>query len=244
MNGAGLSEEARELTGAVEEKPATSRKEMTHKAAKELSLEMWRYLAEHPELSRKEDLPDALYGKIERFCSACPLCELFRGYECRGCPLCVGRRRCYSFRQPYFYWRYATDNYGWQEAVQVRRQAAADVVRQIEAWETDDEKGGNRMIEDRSAFPVFDSVNSGGYTCIDGGLTARQYASVQLRVPRSGDEEIDAMIRENRRAEFAAQAMAAIVAAESDAICFYEDKLAKKAFEFADAMLAEWEGHV
>jgi hypothetical protein len=51
------------------------------------------------------------------------------------------------------------------------------------------------------------------------------------------------MIRENRRAEFAAQVMAAIVVVKSEVIDFYADKLANRAFEFADAMLAEWEGH-
>jgi hypothetical protein len=33
------------------------------------------------------------------------------------------------------------------------------------------------------------------------GMTLRQYAAIQLKVPRSGDADIDAMIRESREAE-------------------------------------------
>jgi hypothetical protein len=42
------------------------------------------------------------------------------------------------------------------------------------------------------------------------GLTIKQYAAIHLKVPRSGDPEIDAMIRESQRAEFAGQALAGI----------------------------------
>jgi hypothetical protein len=34
-------------------------------------------------------------------------------------------------------------------------------------------------------------------------MTAKEYAAIHLKVPRSGDEDIDKMIRESRRAEFA-----------------------------------------
>jgi hypothetical protein len=50
---------------------------MTKKEAKELSLKVWRYLAEHPETARKRDLPGELYGAIRNLSCACPLCELF-----------------------------------------------------------------------------------------------------------------------------------------------------------------------
>jgi hypothetical protein len=45
------------------------------------------------------------------------------------------------------------------------------------------------------------------------------------------------MIRESRRAEFAGKAIAGVVPAEE----IYPKSVAKRAFEFADAMLAEWE---
>jgi hypothetical protein len=38
---------------------------MTEKMAKELSLEVWRYLAEHPEIFSKHELPSRLWGKIK-----------------------------------------------------------------------------------------------------------------------------------------------------------------------------------
>jgi hypothetical protein len=78
------------------------------------------------------------------------------------------------------------------------------------------------------------------------GITLRQYAAIQLKVPQSGDADIDAMIRESRRAEFAGQALRIIVDKE---MSFPESLLqggwmeyaACQAFVFADAMLAELE---
>jgi hypothetical protein len=40
------------------------------------------------------------------------------------------------------------------------------------------------------------------------GMTEKQYAAIRLKVPRSGGAEIDAMIRESRRAELAGLALA------------------------------------
>lgn len=37
------------------------------------------------------------------------------------------------------------------------------------------------------------------YSEDQGGMTLRQYAAIQLRVPMSGDDELDSMIREARR---------------------------------------------
>jgi hypothetical protein len=72
-------------------------------------------------------------------------------------------------------------------------------------------------------------------------MTLRQYAAIKLKVPRSGDPDIDAMIRESRRADFAEKALgqlAASVTWENQ----YDYKSAEKvAFRMADAMLAEWE---
>lgn len=41
------------------------------------------------------------------------------------------------------------------------------------------------------------------------GLTKRQYAAIKLRVPDSGEEWLDAMIRQSLRDEFAGKAMQA-----------------------------------
>lgn len=44
------------------------------------------------------------------------------------------------------------------------------------------------------------------------GLTIRQYAAITLRVPMSGDPELDAMIREARRLDMATSAMQGMLA--------------------------------
>jgi hypothetical protein len=100
--------------------------------------------------------------------------------------------------------------------------------------------GGKRMNEDKSAFPVFDSNRAkADYGCIDCGLSIKQYAAIRLKVPRSGDPEIDAMIRESRRMDFAGQALSGGMSGVDDSA---DAKVfAEAAYEVADAMLAEWE---
>jgi hypothetical protein len=68
------------------------------------------------------------------------------------------------------------------------------------------------------------------------GLTKYEYAAIHLKVPRSGDPDIDAMIRESRRDEFAKAVLNKIANPSrplTDIIdtCFY----------YADAMLADLE---
>jgi hypothetical protein len=97
------------------------------------------------------------------------------------------------------------------------------------------------MNENNSAFPVFNGKGGADYSCIDGGLTARQYAAIHLKVPRSGDPELDAMIRDSRRADFAGQVLAGY------SVCFPESgrlvpgQTAEWCHKMANAMLAVWE---
>jgi hypothetical protein len=70
------------------------------------------------------------------------------------------------------------------------------------------------------------------------GMTMRQYAAIKLRVPWSGDPDIDAMIRESRRADFAEKAVIGILSGLVDQT---SEGYAIRAFGVADAMLAEWE---
>jgi len=49
---------------------------MTKQEAKELLLGVWRYLAEHPEVRHKQELPENLYDKIKDLAARCPLCEV------------------------------------------------------------------------------------------------------------------------------------------------------------------------
>jgi hypothetical protein len=100
-----------------------------------------------------------------------------------------------------------------------------------------------RMIEVESELPEAATNNL--------TMTVKQYAAIHLKVPRSGNAEIDAMIRESVRRDFAEKALAKLVfpigsisvhifgasARESDE----RDLRAYQCFRFADAMLAEWE---
>jgi len=103
---------------------------MTPKKAKELSLEVWRYLAEHPEIREKRNLPQEIYKKIEGLLCSCPLCELL--YGCRAvCPKCpLGRCN----ENSYFYiW---ANTYSYEN--KARQSAAQKIVAAIEAWEPEE----------------------------------------------------------------------------------------------------------
>jgi len=97
---------------------------MTKIEAKELSLEVWRYLAKHPEIEHKKYLPIELYERIEIMQAECPLCELFVENYCRcpKCPLkaCLGDS---LFHQ----WQMADNK-------EERKEAAQKIVEIIEAW--------------------------------------------------------------------------------------------------------------
>ncbi len=101
---------------------------MTKRQAKKLTLEVWRYLAEHGEISLKIKLPPKILNKISGMNAMCPLCEYFFEIErtlCRGgCPLnekCIGRNGLYQ---------------KWVDAVDEKTRAAAAlaIVRKVEAW--------------------------------------------------------------------------------------------------------------
>ena len=68
------------------------------------------------------------------------------------------------------------------------------------------------------------------------GLTKREYAAIHLRVPMSGNPELDTMIREAQRNKLATRAMEALcVSIENN------EKLCRICGEIADAMLKEGE---
>ncbi len=87
----------------------------------------------------------------------------------------------------------------------------------------------------------------------DEGMTIREYAAIELRVPDSGIPEIDKMIRAAREMDFAAKAMQGIQAklpmfdrdgefSESfsqDKILKIQADVASSAYSLAAAMLAE-----
>jgi uncharacterized Zn finger protein (UPF0148 family) len=106
---------------------------MTKLKAKSLSLEVWRYFVEHPEMEIKENLPGELYSKIKFLHNRCPLCELFHvlgSVSCPGCPLSGRSCSCNSKGQSYNRWRVA-------KTPEKRREAAEEIVRRVEAWEVE-----------------------------------------------------------------------------------------------------------
>ena len=76
------------------------------------------------------------------------------------------------------------------------------------------------------------------------GMTLRQYAAIKLRVPNSGTDWLDEMIRESLRDELAAKAMPECYAdycRHADVqgyVVGWRVGVAKEAYETADAMLA------
>ena len=82
----------------------------------------------------------------------------------------------------------------------------------------------------------------------EGGMTLRQYAAIKLRVPDSGTDWLDKMIRESLRNEMAAKAMPECYAdycRHADVQGYVEGwrvGVAKDAYETADAILAAREG--
>ena len=102
---------------------------MTAQKAKKLSLEVWRFMAEHPETSSKYDLPAELFCKIIWYTAKCPLCELFSSPDgCVGCPLkfCDGKNALY---------------YKWNQSIteETRKKYAQKIVDAIEAWKPEEQ---------------------------------------------------------------------------------------------------------
>ena len=57
------------------------------------------------------------------------------------------------------------------------------------------------------AFPFVEMNAEGQPTAIETGMTLRQYAAIKLRVPNSGTDWLDEMIRQSLRDELAAKVM-------------------------------------
>jgi hypothetical protein len=74
-------------------------------------------------------------------------------------------------------------------------------------------------------------------------MTLPQYAAIHLKVPMSGDPELDQMIRESRRLDFAGQAMEGILSGGLEGVGFETEltSVARRACAFADSLLAQWE---
>jgi hypothetical protein len=72
------------------------------------------------------------------------------------------------------------------------------------------------------------------------GVTLRQYAAIKLRVPESGTDWLDEMIRKSNRDCFAAAALQGNIAHPE--VTGNRDDIARDAYKYADAMLKAREG--
>lgn len=68
------------------------------------------------------------------------------------------------------------------------------------------------------------------------GFTKREAAAIALRVPESGDPDLDAMIRTAQRRDLAAMAMQGMLAEDAEAYTF--EGLAVASLKTADALLS------
>lgn len=84
------------------------------------------------------------------------------------------------------------------------------------------------------AFPTLDTADP----ALRPGLTKREYAAILLRVPDSGDPDIDAMIRTARRQEIASAQMQGLLASDQNGMWH---AFAEGAANGADALIAELE---
>jgi hypothetical protein len=101
---------------------------MTKKEAKELTVELWTYLAKHPECYRKGQVPEELYAKIEELKGQCPLCEVSE--SCDECPLWAAGGGCGKYDSPYGRWANSAPHYR-----ETRMKAAREIVKIVAAWE-------------------------------------------------------------------------------------------------------------
>jgi hypothetical protein len=71
------------------------------------------------------------------------------------------------------------------------------------------------------------------------GVTLRQYAAIKLRVPDSGTDWLDDMIRKSNRDYFAAAALQGIISDASILASIKKDEelVSRSSYSFADAML-------
>jgi G:T-mismatch repair DNA endonuclease (very short patch repair protein) len=93
----------------------------------------------------------------------------------------------------------------------------------------------NQPINDGGyAFPSI--VSDPAFLRWEPGMTLRQYAAIKLRVPESGTDWLDDMIRKSNRDYFAAKAI--------NEVGWYNNinQSAIMAYEIADAMLKAREG--
>jgi hypothetical protein len=106
---------------------------MTKTEAKEIALEMWRYLKDNPELEDKTQVPKEMLDKLDTM-YYCALCEVFP--KCKvHYPLVGNEINCPLYNcidGPYIEWVCC-------HTIEGRKKYATEVVKLIEAWEVTNE---------------------------------------------------------------------------------------------------------
>ena len=95
-------------------------------------------------------------------------------------------------------------------------------------------------MREQAAFPHEFEYGDGSKE-FDRGMTLREYAAIHLRVPNSGNPELDDMIREAQRNELAAKALDISMHHLKDYYGINKQNVAEWCYEMADAMLKERE---
>lgn len=90
--------------------------------AKNISLEVWSYFRDHPEVMEKSDLPPVILDKIKDMRSRCPLCDYFKD-DCFLCPL----DNCYTSGSLFGQWTRTSE-------LETRSKIASMIYQKIEEW--------------------------------------------------------------------------------------------------------------
>ena len=93
---------------------------LTKKDAYELTIKLWTYLQEHPEIQSKSRVVEKVFPELSNMICYCPLCELFSNSvkSCSKCPL------NYCLSGPYGSWCMSSNN-------EERQIAAGQIVDQM-----------------------------------------------------------------------------------------------------------------
>lgn len=118
---------------------------MTNQEAKELTLEVWKYFRDHPEIENKPDLPKELFKKIDNLTCLCPLCEINKDcaqYSDKGknteCPLfpCAAVSTLSKYKDKFC--KYPGSYSNWFHAKSsdedTRKISAEKIIELIEEW--------------------------------------------------------------------------------------------------------------
>jgi hypothetical protein len=116
---------------------------MTKKEAKAITLELWGYLAAHPECESKRDVSDYIYAKIKDSPYKCLLCDLYnkntaekRRRFCDGCPLDAAGENCFNSTSAWISWGDTPEG---KAGNRLRKRAAVKIVRIVKKWKTGEE---------------------------------------------------------------------------------------------------------